>query len=839
MDSPRQTRRPSGSSPAAPGAGGADRRVERPFERLVAIVSDERTASDPVPALRRLGSPSGVDRLVRATLVAAVRRGPAADHEGWGPARLLGVAGRGAQSGALPAATAPALRGLLEDLEERLHGEGLWRPDVPLWWRPLPEPRTPERVWSALEATLAPLDAGEAGGAWPSAEELAGALASPAGTGWAVIDSGLDEELVSAMHRELATLGRGDVLELARGGVGSEDRASSARSDRVAYLTGLEPELLGSAPSVATLAQWLLHGLARRVAASLATGPIDLHAPMSAMLARYAAPSRGFAPHLDNPGGEQDNARAVTVVAYLNAPHAPCSGGELSLWGPGRSGPDTGPRVVAPAGGTLALFDSRRVVHEVLPLEPGPDRWTMVVWLSDAAHPLPVLPDPPVPTPAEVLEPLGGEADDVPVPEGTVVIRTLPRAESSRAAPERSEAEHGAAVRAVPGRRARAQLPRVGIVCTTDRPGRRLEAWCRHHLALGVDHLLVVLDRPTAGSRTAAEADAEVDEVSQEIRKLAVRLDGGSGRITVWSAEEAASRWDEADGSGLSEAARQGRATHAVAARQTLNATAALVAARRGELGRGGTRASGPSLDWLLHLDDDELIFPEGRARGGASLGEHFAALDTLCREAPGTYSAVRYPNHELLLTRQSAGAARFKRNPRVGAGRLGPVGWRRLIEALEMEQGGLRPYFRAYWNGKSAVAVERGRSAAGVHGWRLEGSTVATECPLVAGPSILHVHLPSPEAFRDKYLGVAVAGAVAPSDGGRPFPPSPLEERTVGLIREAWDAGASEAELAARLDALYAEELCLGADAVELLDAAGLLFEVDLDLTPWTDVSD
>ena len=73
----------------------------------------------------------------------------------------------------------------------------------------------------------------------------------------------------------------------------------------------------------------------------------------------------------------------------------------------------------------------------------------------------------------------------------------------------------------------------------------------------------------------------------------------------------------------------------------------------------------------------------------------------------------------------------------------------------------------------------------------------------------------------------------------GRLFPPSPLEERAVGLIRELRAGGASEAELAARLDALYAEELCLGADEVELLDAAGLLWSVDLDLTPWTDAAD
>jgi len=811
MNTPRQTDRAREGRSDAPRSSG----IVGPFERLVAILADGPTAAAPADALRRLGSPSGVDRLLRAALLAAVRRGPASEREGWGPARLLDVAVRGAREGAVPVATASALRAVLEDLEARLHTDGLWRPEAPLWWRPLPDASPQERVWTALDRALG------AGGTLPSAEALTEELASPGGTGWSVIADGLDPAMVGALHRELAALERSEVLALVRGGVGADDRASTARSDRVAYLTGLEPELLAAAPSVATLAQWLLHRLALRVTEAL---PGDLHAPMSVMLARYSAPCRGFAPHLDNPGGDQDNGRAVTAVVYLNALTAPCVGGEISLWGPGRPGRDSGPLVVSPAGGTLALFDARRVVHEVLPLQPGPDRWSMVLWLSDAPRPRPVVTEPPRPTPAEVLEPLDR---DVPVPAGRVVLRTMPSESSTNSS---SSPAPAATVRSVPVRSADSSPPRAGIVCTTSRPDGRLQAWCRHHLSLGFDHLVVVVDE-AAPSGAIEEAGA-----------LLSRIEGGSDRITLWGWSEAARRWpdfagDEAvDGSALREAADAGEATHAVAARQALNATAALVAARRGEL---GGEASGAPLDWLLHLDDDELFHLEGAARGGAEVGEHFAALEALRREEPGRFSAIRYPNHELLLTRADTATARFKRNPRLAAARLGPVGWRRLIASLGMEQEGDRPYFRAYWNGKSAVAVERGRAAAGVHGWRLEADAEPDGGTLLAGPSILHLHQATARAFRDKYL--AVAGAAGEEGGDRLFPPSPLEERAVGLIRRFQNAAASDAgesgqeALIAGLDALYDDALCFSVQEVEILEAAGLLVPVDLDLSAWT----
>jgi hypothetical protein len=112
------------------------------------------------------------------------------------------------------------------------------------------------------------------------------------------------------------------------------------------------------------------------------------------------------------------------------------------------------------------------------------------------------------------------------------------------------------------------------------------------------------------------------------------------------------------------------------------------------------------------------------------------------------------------------------------------------------------------------------------VHGWYAEGAEGAggegaAGDEMLLGPSVLHLHLPSREAFREKYLTVARAPGAS---GERAFPPSPLEERAVGAIREALRGGGGEDAAAARLDALYDELLRFEGWQVELLEEAGLV---------------
>jgi hypothetical protein len=255
--------------------------------------------------------------------------------------------------------------------------------------------------------------------------------------------------------------------------------------------------------------------------------------------------------------------------------------------------------------------------------------------------------------------------------------------------------------------------------------------------------------------------------------------------------------------------AAKGAASFAVASRQALNASAVLAAARTGELG-------GAPLDWLLHLDADEWLHLEGDGRGGATLHDHFAAAS-----AAG-HVLLRYVNHELLLPWEQGAPLRFKVNPRLAAARLGSGGWRALVSALRMAQTDPRPYFTGYYNGKSAVAVAHGLAAAGVHGWHLDEASAAKGSPLLAGPSILHVHRPTPEAFRAKYLGIAAAGSAGP----RPFEPCPAEEQALTLLRSigGGDPGVDPAAVERELDTLYHRLTSFTDAELDLLAEAGLI---------------
>jgi len=268
----------------------------------------------------------------------------------------------------------------------------------------------------------------------------------------------------------------------------------------------------------------------------------------------------------------------------------------------------------------------------------------------------------------------------------------------------------------------------------------------------------------------------------------------------------------------LKRLARSGSSSAAVAARQTLNASTALSAAKAETLGEC-------SLDWLIHLDLDELFYLEGASRGGDTLGAHFAAATAAGLEL------VRYLNHELLLPRQPGLPPRFKVNPRLAAARLGPAGWTQLVQYLSMSQSGTRPYFGSYLNGKSAVLVSAGALAAGVHGWTLTAPPSAGKSCLLAGPSILHFTFASPEAFRRKYLDMA---ASPDPPGPRPFQPSPAETAALGLIRSLQLDGADQATIAAQLDELYGRLTGFSESAVELLEEARLVLTPDVTGHCW-----
>ncbi len=748
-------------------------------------------STQPVADLDALGSPHELYLLFYVQLCATVRMGPALGlSTRLTPHRILSAAQQAAGTGALPLSTLAALRQCLHEMESNLVQAGAWRPDEPLWWHPLPAPTPLESLWQGWqEAAGAPfgLAPGELiARTLTGTSALTGAVASTgaaAGSGYLPLPSFLEVPLARQLYREVAAAYGDGAVELKQGGVGSSDRISASRWDWIGVFSGTEPVLLQAAPTVAAFVQWCLAHLGCVLAGAVPNK--QPFPPQRAMLARYPAPSGGYAAHLDNPGEPNDNGRTLTLVVYLNPPEKACVGGELAVWAPNAAGDDPPAGLLAARGGSAILFDSRTIVHEVRPLREGPARWALTFWFNDAPQQPVLLPSLPKLTTTDALLPI----DAPPLPPDTVLFHQL----------EGDSVQGSISVRPV-----RTPRPRTGLVSTVYRGGPELEAWCEHHFSLGMEQIILIFDHL---DEPAEAADAD---------RLAAIYP--PSRLTVWSGRRLMEGdWPELPGgpdvAELRRLARSGSSSAAVAARQTLNASAALQAAKAGALG-------GRPLDWLLHLDLDEWFYLEGAGRGGDTLGDHFAAAS-----AAG-FELIRYLNHELLPPHQPGLPARFKVNPRLAAARLGPAGWTKLVQHLSMSQSDARSYFTGYLNGKSAVLVSTGVAAAGVHGWTVAASPPEERSCLLAGPSILHFHFASPDAFLRKYLHKA---ASPEPPGPRPFQPSPAETAALDLIRSLQRAGAEQGTIAARLGELYDKLTRFAENEVELLEEAGLILTPDM----------
>jgi hypothetical protein len=182
--------------------------------------------------------------------------------------------------------------------------------------------------------------------------------------------------------------------------------------------------------------------------------------------------------------------------------------------------------------------------------------------------------------------------------------------------------------------------------------------------------------------------------------------------------------------------------------------------------------------------------------------------------------------NHELLHPHQEGVPPRFKVNPHLAKHRLVSPSWDELVKDLDMSQDSKRPYFNGYHNGKSAVAVQAGKCAAGVHSWWLmEEFLTAGECTL-AGPSILHFRLASVTAFREKYL--AMADTAHLSDKNL-FSPPKVEKAALSLIQSMRQAGTELEMIHQGLNELHERLTCFSDDETKLLIEMGLIFTPEL----------
>ncbi len=199
--------------------------------------------------------------------------------------------------------------------------------------------------------------------------------------------------------------------------------------------------------------------------------------------------------------------------------------------------------------------------------------------------------------------------------------------------------------------------PTIAIVCTVRNPSPSFTTWIHHHSQL-VDRLYICLDGPTEVASTPIKTDPAI---SIFIGAHKSEFSGPSG----------------------------------VMQRQCKNVMHAL------------TQCVDDGIDWLIHIDSDELIYsPE------QSLKSYFSQIDL-------AISCVRFINHEVVNTYTAEDPFKelkvFKKN-------------QLFVMAEEESQVMEYPFFFGYMNGKSAVRVEQCIGPSGVHAFEVRNGEVVLE---------------------------------------------------------------------------------------------------------------
>lgn len=199
--------------------------------------------------------------------------------------------------------------------------------------------------------------------------------------------------------------------------------------------------------------------------------------------------------------------------------------------------------------------------------------------------------------------------------------------------------------------------PTIAIVCTVRNPSPSFTTWVHHHSQL-VDRLYIYLDSPT-------EADFLAVPTEPAVRTLT-----------------GARKSDFSGPSGVMQ-------------RQCKNVEHAL------------TRCAIDGIDWLIHIDSDELIYsPE------QNLKKYFYQVDS-------EVSCVRFVNHEAVSTYEAKNPFKeqriFKKNQ----------DFRMPDDAPLVDKDCL---FLGYMNGKSAVRVEKCLGPKGPHEFKVINGEVVLE---------------------------------------------------------------------------------------------------------------
>lgn len=183
--------------------------------------------------------------------------------------------------------------------------------------------------------------------------------------GWSVIPGFLSEELLAGMAREEQKLWEAEQFREAAIGRGDgRVLRPEIRSDRIFWL---DPATL---PPVTGIYWAMIDSLRVYINRTLYLGLRDFEA-------HYAIypPGSFYQRHLDQ--HQRTPQRGITCLLYLNGAWSPADGGQLRIYAPDGDGE----RIVdiLPEGGTLVVFRSDLIPHEVLPTRR--ERFSLTGWL--------------------------------------------------------------------------------------------------------------------------------------------------------------------------------------------------------------------------------------------------------------------------------------------------------------------------------------------------------------------------------------------------------------------------------------------------------------------------
>jgi SM-20-related protein len=187
----------------------------------------------------------------------------------------------------------------------------------------------------------------------------AGIAAALAASGWAVDAAFASASLAAGLRARILELERGGAFRSAAVGAGAQRAVRPAiRGDRLCWLDG------AATPAEASLLA-SFEALRSTLNRELQLGLTDFECHYA-----HYAPGAAYVRHLDrSPAGAE---RVISMVLYLNEDWSEADAGELWLHAEG------GRVALLPKAGTMVLFESARLEHEVRPARR--DRLSIAGW---------------------------------------------------------------------------------------------------------------------------------------------------------------------------------------------------------------------------------------------------------------------------------------------------------------------------------------------------------------------------------------------------------------------------------------------------------------------------